>query len=528
MANNPFIPSTTVTLCADSGITAEHKAYFNSQAGIIGYLSGKALISRSEYSYQRADDRQFINLDCDYYEALKCDALYWKNAGHSEKYIVGLITEVAFINPNCTRVYFEVDPYSTFCGDITFQACYVEREHVLDDWNAGAPNWENIGPPEAFDGTPCIVTQSYDYKLDPNMFIVLTAYDASGEPNFVGTVQSGIYSGLNMLQFFNSAAVDEYLTTVAKAPNAELNGIAGIISVPSIMTTDEVFTATNIASPWVSEKKYNNAKVYSSQFCMFRMESITGEGKNYLPELVGQEKIGLPVITVNGKANISGGIGGVAFMVNRYKGVDNNLEEAFVVSDIPQGVWVGNNYVDNGIKNSCTQISGALGMFSGIIRGGATGAAVGAAAGPVGASVGGVVGAIAGAASPLISTTAAMADANKQSAKLSGQATANANLACGLGAYRVSFRWYRSTTPVMESADAYFDRFGYRINKIKVPNTHGRPRWNFVKTSEAHIAGDIPANYRQAIENMLNNGVTFWNTANGSIGDFSNPAGNKG
>lgn len=79
----------------------------------------------------------------------------------------------------------------------------------------------------------------------------------------------------------------------------------------------------------------------------------------------------------------------------------------------------------------------------------------------------------------------------------------------------------------MKSVDAFFDRFGYRVSRLKIPERSSRPFWNYVKTSEGHVSGNIPAMYRTQIENMLNSGVTFWNVGARAIGDFSNPAENK-
>ena len=79
----------------------------------------------------------------------------------------------------------------------------------------------------------------------------------------------------------------------------------------------------------------------------------------------------------------------------------------------------------------------------------------------------------------------------------------------------------------MRSLDNYFDKYGYRVNLLKVPNVDTRPLWNYVKTTEAHVGGNFPKAYRTAIEGMLNRGVTFWHTGAVEIGDYSNPAGNK-
>lgn len=84
---------------------------------------------------------------------------------------------------------------------------------------------------------------------------------------------------------------------------------------------------------------------------------------------------------------------------------------------------------------------------------------------------------------------------------------------------------------LIKTVDAFFDRYGYNVNTIKVPEVNSRPFWNFVKTREAHVDGNIPYTYRREIEDMLNGGVTFWKstsiTKEHPIGDFSDPKRNK-
>lgn len=62
--------------------------------------------------------------------------------------------------------------------------------------------------------------------------------------------------------------------------------------------------------------------------------------------------------------------------------------------------------------------------------------------------------------------------------------------------------------------DNFFSMFGYKINEIKIPNITGRTNWNYVKTIDANILGDIPQNDLQEIKDIFNNGVTFWHNAN--------------
>ena len=56
--------------------------------------------------------------------------------------------------------------------------------------------------------------------------------------------------------------------------------------------------------------------------------------------------------------------------------------------------------------------------------------------------------------------------------------------------------------------------FGYKINNVKVPNITGRRNWNYVKTIDCNVDGDIPQTDLNIIKTMFNNGVTLWHNPN--------------
>ena len=58
--------------------------------------------------------------------------------------------------------------------------------------------------------------------------------------------------------------------------------------------------------------------------------------------------------------------------------------------------------------------------------------------------------------------------------------------------------------------DSYFSMYGYKVNEVKVPNITGRTYWNYVKTINCNVEGNIPQNDIQKIKDIFNNGVTFW------------------
>lgn len=65
----------------------------------------------------------------------------------------------------------------------------------------------------------------------------------------------------------------------------------------------------------------------------------------------------------------------------------------------------------------------------------------------------------------------------------------------------------------------YFKMFGYKVNKLEIPNTKSRESYNYIKTVDANIVGNIPSNDLSAIKGIFDKGVTIWHTD--QIGDYS-------
>jgi hypothetical protein len=70
-----------------------------------------------------------------------------------------------------------------------------------------------------------------------------------------------------------------------------------------------------------------------------------------------------------------------------------------------------------------------------------------------------------------------------------------------------------------EQLTNYFKMFGYKVNKLEIPNTKSRANYNYIKTIDANIIGNIPANDLSAIKGIFDKGVTIWH--GDYVGDYS-------
>lgn len=54
------------------------------------------------------------------------------------------------------------------------------------------------------------------------------------------------------------------------------------------------------------------------------------------------------------------------------------------------------------------------------------------------------------------------------------------------------FTSYTIKAQFAKRIDDFFSMFGYLTNELKLPNIDNRPNWNFIKTTDINITGNIP------------------------------------
>ena len=55
-----------------------------------------------------------------------------------------------------------------------------------------------------------------------------------------------------------------------------------------------------------------------------------------------------------------------------------------------------------------------------------------------------------------------------------------------------------------------FNMSGYKVNRVDIPNTRSRTRFNYLQTVGANIVGSISQRFIEELKEIFNNGVTIW------------------
>ena len=80
--------------------------------------------------------------------------------------------------------------------------------------------------------------------------------------------------------------------------------------------------------------------------------------------------------------------------------------------------------------------------------------------------------------------------------------------------------YYKTIRPeYVRQLTAYFKMFGYKVNRLEIPNLKSRLSYNYIKTADANIIGNIPNNYLNTLKGIFDKGITIWHTDD--IGNYN-------
>ena len=196
-----------------------------------------------------------------------------------------------------------------------------------------------------------------------------------------------------------------------------------------------------------------------------------------------------------------------------YQGLQFNEDESIALGKYPSFSWSSDGFTNwmtqNAVNLGINVVNTAVGSASQIVGGATSGNPI-----PV---VGGVV-------SVATSTAGMIGDMFKASM---GSNTAQGNANAGDVSFsqnitRFKFMHMRPRKEFLEIIDDYFTRFGYKINRVKVPNITGRTYWNYIEigASEDIGYGDVPSNFMEIINQACRKGVTIWHN-HANIGNYA-------
>lgn len=514
-----FRPETTVYLWESTGVDEGNQPYFTSAAPKLAWYMSHNTHTYTQYSYQR-ENREYIRVGDKAEKLRSCDMMGFQNS--EGRMVYCRILEIEFINPNCTEITYEVDYMQTYMEVIIFGKCWVEREMVIGDWDGNKPSWNNLQPEGietgALNRLPIPGDQSDLYLTPRNpsdgslKIVVLSAYDEFAEGALKMASINGMPSGLNAFSFNYPSQSNQISEMLARySEKGRTDGIAAIFVGPAdwMYPTSAGTKRAELTPSWNVIDGYEiiNAKCFTSEFCNFELDNGRGNSVTWRPENFTETDN----IIINLEGGFTGGGGGVLAYPRNY--MTNPRNHGVVIPIDIQVPYVTNAFANWLAQNKASIVASGVGSIE-------NAAIAGLRTGSVAAGVGyGVAGAL-NSLSKIIDKAASPLAIGGQSAGdgmlyITGGLHFTASLLCPY-------------LPNLKSIDSFFTKYGYRTNMYKTPNINTRPKWNYVKTSGAVCRGPFSKKAQLYMENIMNNGTTFWHLSPGeNITDDWKPEQNK-
>lgn len=493
---------------------------FSNLESQINYFNSVIVKSFSEYTYIRTDNSIKVGANID--DIINCNYLFYQNNGFTDKIYYCFITNMQYVNENCTLITFETDVFQTYQFNIVYKNSFVEREHVNDDTIGLHTIPENLEL-----GDYVLNSRREDFLADLSNYVICMAVtelpDESVPPYTNNRVYNGIFGGLYYLAFDTANDCQNAITIYNKLGKSD--AINSLFMIPKNMSSYQNATTTtwsisqggevigsatlkylkgsdnadtigniNIDMPTKLGNNYTpkNNKLFTYPYCFLNLTNNTGITETFKYEDFTKENE-TPVISFWVDATITPGMSIKAIPLF-YKNENINYNYGIMGGKLPVCSYNTDVYLNwlrqNGLNSVFNVIGGVISTAGGI------------GSGNIGATVGG----LSNIYNALHQYTITDMTPNQAKGNTNGGDVNFSDETCGLfSVYKMSIK-----DEYAKIIDDYFSMFGYKVNIVKVPNITGRSNWNYVKTIDCNFDGDIPQAHLNIIRSIFNSGITLW------------------
>lgn len=523
--------------------------YFANQTAQYNYFYSRLYKAYPDCSYQRKD--QTIRIEAHIDTLYKnCNYVMYQNTAYSNKWFYAFITDMEYVNDGRTNITIQTDVMQTWMFDYTIKSSYIEREH---------PTSDKIGEhtiPEDLDIGIEMYCNDLIRKSYVSYYVVVASNrDPYNNIDYSGVVmRAGIISGIQWFVFpigyvnFDDdvKAINDFIKETAKDGNSDM--IQSIFAVPTELLPERdlvavegqkyyhvkstLFTTAQGTDSSITidiPKTLNGYTPKNNKLFSFPYSYILATNNSGSTNIYKYEEF-LPINEYDEAGNIVSSEINVRFDIiqvpcegcsiklspHGYKGVYQGIgfiDEGIMCGKFPTFAWSSDSYT-NWLTQNAVNMAASVGKEAlGILTQGGAGALSGLQGG---GGWGALAGAITGTVNGTISTISAVADTQimKHNASfLPNIAHGNVNGGdVNFASENLGFFFYLMSVKkeYAQSVDDFFTMFGYKCNRVKVPNKNHRKRFWFTKTADINIHGAIPNLDMQIIKNCYNNGITFW------------------
>lgn len=526
-------PTSVINIC--SGVRLDnrydHSIWFADAQAQREFFAGKVVKTFSAYSYLRKS--WSIKVQASMEQAKTWNYLYFQNgpAGNpGGKVYYYFITNIEYINDNTVELFLDLDVIQTYLFDFDLLSCFVERQHTTTDV-IGANTVDEgleLGEP--------VTNSVIDVPVLKSMAIMILA---TINPNYADSATpvqalagnyNGVFSGLKCWAVDGSrwAEWGNKLDDLSKYAD----GIVAMWMYPKSLIV------LGGESTWAQDELCKPVESFVSNGQTFGYDGRPSALDGYAPKnnklltypyqfLYASNNAGASAIyryerfydPLRHNFALYGCISpeGNVFMVPcDYNGVERDFDQGLSLGGFPTCAWDSDIY-----KMWLAQNQNQLNVAGGdaVIKAGAgiIGGIASVAMGNVAGGVAGVATAYSGA-KQIADLVAQKKDMQAQPPQARGTHSSSTNITAGKQTFTL---YYKSINAEMARIiDDYFTMYGYKLNRVQVPNINARPAFTYVKTIGCKIQGTMCTEDIVRIESIFDRGITFWKNGN-KVADYT-------
>lgn len=473
----------------------------------------------NHYSFLRENENE-IYVQASYGTCIQANYIAFQNPDYSNKIFFGFVDEVIYENEHTTRIKYTIDVWTTWYNYWTAKACFVVREHVVDD-TLGA----NTVPEGLETGDYIVNSHLSDSYNNTTTLVYGTNYKADLLVDTYGNDYTGVSSAVTYyhrdqmgggqlgsisydLGILAAAGHVDAVRSMFIVPTWILGTSASVSGEVEGSNSPKTFDLGISRISTVNGYTPKNKKLLTHPFSYILLTNGSGDSAIYRQELWSLDSHNEMILRVYGV--LCPGCSIRAYPVN-YAGDGLGIDYGLTLGKFPEINWATDQYTNWLTQNSVNLTTNTISSIASIGVGVATGNPI--------ATAGGVV--------ALSQNLNKINQAEFVPPQIGGSANAG-DVNFTIGANR--FHCYRMTIKreFAEILDRYFTEFGYKVNLVKVPNMARRTNYNYVQIGSGEKLV-FPNNYNNICPppkdvNLLNSlfekGITIWNN-HANLGDFS-------
>ena len=515
-----------IYLAKNIKLDKNYRAVLNySESDMISLITNNANLVYYQANYQFIRESNVIQIKAPYSTVCGANYMAFQNPDYSNKYFFAFIDDIKYLNENATEIRYTIDIWTTWYDYWSAKACYVIREHVVDD-TLGA----NLVPENLDLGEYVINSHLSDSYNNDLVIVTASTVGPSDLESYTMNVYNGLPAPVVYCKWNPATQLDDLADFINDLNGAgKITAMVGMFLAPSWLCPSTIGTVYIDESSTVEHRDLGisriasldgytpvNKKLLTYPFCYIGVSNVVGQYATYKQEFWQLNNDNEMVIRMYGV--LTSGCSIRACPLN-YRKDGVNFDESIVVGKFSQLAWSNDVYTNwltqNGINilgipldaTTTGYLASGGQLLSGIAMKDAKGIASG---------VGGII-------ETMKTDYQHSLVPNQVEGSLNSGDVTNLMGANRLHAYRMSITYNYASR-----IDKYLTRMGYKVNTIKVPNMGYRQNYNFVQiANDDNVAYPndhnnicVPATALNDINNLFRNGITIWNNHT-NLGDYS-------